>query len=105
MVTELCSILDELIPVSENDELTASQKQHLSGYADLIEFVTDRPGHDMRYAINANKIKDELGWKPHESASSGLRKTVQWYLDHPDWWTRILSGEYRLQRQGLGTQS
>ncbi len=70
------------------------------GYSDLITFVTDRPGHDMRYAIDASKIKRELGWTPKQDHSSGFRKTVQWYLDNDDWCQDILSGSYKLERQG-----
>lgn len=61
----------------------------------LIDFVRDRPGHDRRYAINATKIRRELGWQPQETVESGLRKTIQWYLDHQDWWQPLLSKEYR----------
>lgn len=71
-------------------------------YSELITFVTDRPGHDRRYAIDASKIKNELGWSPQESFETGLRKTVQWYLDNSEWCERILSGKYRLERQGVG---
>ena len=70
------------------------------GYKSLITFVTDRPGHDLRYAIDARKIRDELGWEPKEDFESGFHKTVQWYLENPDWWQRILSGDYQLQRLG-----
>ena len=66
----------------------------------MIEFVTDRPGHDIRYAVDATKIQNDLGWVPEESFESGLRKTVQWYLDNKEWWNRVLSGEYRLERKG-----
>jgi len=90
LVRTLCSLLDELRPGPRP-------------YADLIEFVTDRPGHDLRYAIDSAKIRTELGWTPKEDFESGFRKTVQWYLDHPDWWQNILNGSYQLQR--LGTQS
>ena len=70
-------------------------------YADLITFVTDRPGHDLRYAIDASKIERELGWKPQETFASGMRKTVQWYLDNPGWWQRVLNGSYQGQRLGV----
>jgi hypothetical protein len=66
----------------------------------LITFVKDRPGHDRRYAIDASKIERELGWKPEETFETGLRKTVQWYLDNRQWWERVLSGEYQLGRLG-----
>jgi dTDP-glucose 4,6-dehydratase len=67
----------------------------------LVKFVVDRPGHDLRYAIDAGKIKSELGWEPEETFETGLRKTVQWYIDHPKWWTNILDGSYRGERLGL----
>jgi dTDP-glucose 4,6-dehydratase len=70
-------------------------------YEQLITFVIDRPGHDRRYAMDARKIERELDWRPAETFDSGLRKTVQWYLDHPDWVQRVQSGAYRawVQRQ------
>ena len=64
-------------------------------YSRLISHVTDRPGHDRRYAIDARKIERELGWRPAETFASGIRKTVQWYLDHPDWVANVQSGGYR----------
>ena len=72
----------------------------MRAYKDLITFVTDRPGHDLRYAIDASKIERELGWRPVETFESGMAKTVAWYLDNPEWWQAILSGEYQLQRSG-----
>jgi len=66
----------------------------------LIKYVTDRPGHDLRYAIDAAKIGRELSWQPQETFESGMRKTVQWYLDNKIWWQRILDGRYRLERLG-----
>ncbi len=90
IVRAICGLLDELKPRSDG-----------GNYADLITFVTDRPGHDLRYAINAEKIKQELGWEPQEDFQSGFRKTVQWYLDNQAWWTDILSGDYQLDRQGI----
>lgn len=71
------------------------------GYRDLITYVTDRPGHDLRYAIDSSKIERELGWKPRERFETGLRKTVRWYLDNPDWWQAIRSGKYRGERLGV----
>ena len=68
----------------------------------LIEFVTDRPGHDARYAIDASKIRTELGWRPRHGFEDGLRQTVRWYLDHKGWWERVMSGAYRGERLGLG---
>lgn len=95
LVQMICRILDEAMPPRENGF-------DFDKYSELIEFVTDRPGHDMRYAIDANKIKHELGWSPTEDFASGFRKTVTWYLEHRSWWEQIISGEYQLQRQGLG---
>ena len=60
----------------------------------LIKFVTDRPGHDMRYAIDPTKIETELGWKPKYTFDTGIRQTIEWYLDNKEWWQNILSGEY-----------
>jgi dTDP-glucose 4,6-dehydratase len=91
MVEAITTLLDELVPNSP-------YKPHKS----LMKFVTDRPGHDRRYAIDASKIKHELGWEPQESFETGMRKTVQWYLDNSEWCERILSGKYRLERQGVG---
>jgi dTDP-glucose 4,6-dehydratase len=83
VVNLLCRVLDELRPRSAG------------GYAELIDFVKDRPGHDRRYAIDASKLKRELGWQPTESFASGLRKTVQWYLDNQAWAGEVTSGAYR----------
>ncbi len=71
-------------------------------YAEQVAFVTDRPGHDFRYAIDAAKIRDELGWEPRESFESGIAGTVRWYLEHEDWWRAVQTGEYRGERLGLG---
>lgn len=91
LVRSLCKILDELRPRSDG-----------KSYEEQVEFVIDRPGHDMRYAIDASKIERELGWTPQESSESGFRKTVQWYLENEGWWQAILSGEYQLERIGQG---
>ena len=91
VVKMVCDLLEELKP----DKPTG-----VSYYRDLIKFVKDRPGHDKRYAINATKIKTELGWTPDETFETGLRKTVQWYLENTEWWERVLSGDYKLQRIG-----
>ncbi|MFA6061445.1 MAG: dTDP-glucose 4,6-dehydratase [Gallionella sp.] len=80
----VCGLLDELRPSSAG-----------KSYAEQITFVTDRPGHDRRYAIDARKIERELGWKPAETFESGIRKTVQWYLDNQGWVKNVLSGDYR----------
>ncbi len=90
VVQAICTLLDELVPGSSH-----------APHAKLITFVTDRPGHDRRYAIDAGKIERELGWRPHETFESGLRKTVQWYLDHRGWWQRVLDGSYRGERLGV----
>jgi dTDP-glucose 4,6-dehydratase len=91
VVETICDLLEELAP-----EKPAGVKN----YRDLITFVKDRPGHDVRYAIDASKIERELGWVPEETFESGLRETVQWYLDNRQWWQRVLSGAYRLERLG-----
>ena len=91
VVKAICALMDELAP----DVVTGPHES-------LIRFVTDRPGHDQRYAIDASKIERELGWRPQESFESGLRKTVAWYLGNRDWWGRIRSGVYRGERLGAG---
>jgi len=68
----------------------------------LIVYVKDRPGHDVRYAIDASKIQRDLGWVPEETFETGLRKTVEWYLTNQTWWQRVLDGDYRLGRLGEG---
>lgn len=93
VVEAICALLDECVPRTDDHGQGAS-------YRELITFVKDRPGHDRRYAIDASKIQRELGWVPQESFESGIRKTVQWYLDNRDWWQRVLSGDYRLGRLG-----
>lgn len=103
LVRMICQILDEIMPVKDNARLADSDNATIEKYADLITFVADRPGHDLRYAIDASKIRNELGWEPKEGVETGFRKTIQWYLENEAWWQRILSGEYRLERQGLGS--
>lgn len=90
VVRSVCAIMDELLPGSPHRP-----------HERLIEFVTDRPGHDARYAIDASKIERELGWRPRESFESGLRKTVEWYLGNRTWWERVRLGSYRGERLGL----
>ncbi len=90
VVRTICAILDELRPRAGG-----------ASYAALITHVKDRPGHDRRYAIDARRIERELGWRPQETFASGIRKTIQWYLDHPDWVAGVTSGSYR---QWLSTQ-
>jgi dTDP-glucose 4,6-dehydratase len=89
VVESICALLDELAP------------RQSGSYKEQISFVSDRPGHDLRYAIDASKIERELGWKPEETFASGLRKTVHWYLDNLDWCRRVQDGSY--QRERLGT--
>ena len=86
VVKNICTLLDELAP---------NKTLGIKSYKDLITFVPDRPGHDVRYAIDASKIKQELGWEPEENFQSGLRKTVLWYLNNQDWVNHILTGEYQ----------
>lgn len=91
VVLTLCELLEEMAP---------NKPAGINAYKDLITYVQDRPGHDFRYAIDAGKIARELGWEPEETFESGMRKTVQWYLDNQDWWQRVLNGDYKLDRLG-----
>jgi dTDP-glucose 4,6-dehydratase len=109
LVRTLCQLMDELAPggmtsassaIVESDQSSAISNPPSKSFQDLITFVTDRPGHDMRYAIDPTKIRDELGWEPKEDFESGFRKTVLWYLDNQDWWQHILDGSYQLDRLG-----
>ena len=93
VVQMLCALLEELRP---------KKPVGISHYQDLITYVEDRPGHDQRYAIDASKIERELGWQPLETFETGLRKTVNWYLDNPDWWQHMLDNSYHLRRIGQG---
>ncbi len=90
VVQTICRILDEVKPSD-------------APYEKQITYVKDRPGHDMRYAIDASKIQRELGWKPEETFESGIRKTVQWYLNNESWWKAVQDGSYQGQRLGLGS--
>lgn len=91
LVKLICTILDQEKPNPNG-----------KSYSEQITFVTDRPGHDLRYSINANKIKTQLGWSPKEDFKSGFVKTIRWYLNNQSWWQEILDSKYQLQR--LGTQ-
>ncbi|WP_373387079.1 dTDP-glucose 4,6-dehydratase [Pseudomonas alcaligenes] len=91
VVRAICALLEELAPV---------KPAGLARYEDLITFVKDRPGHDQRYAIDASKIQRELGWVPQETFASGLRKTVQWYLDNLEWCRHVQDGSYQRERLG-----
>ncbi len=90
VVRRICQLMDEMIP----DAAEGPRER-------LIVHVTDRPGHDRRYAIDAGKIKRDLGWEARETFDTGLRKTVRWYLDNPQWWERIREGLYRGERLGI----
>lgn len=92
VVYAICDLLEELVP---------DKQANIENYRDLVNFVKDRPGHDVRYAIDAGKIERELGWKPQETFESGIRKTVQWYLNNQAWCSRVQDGSY--QRERLGT--
>jgi dTDP-glucose 4,6-dehydratase len=92
VVNILCHLLEELVP---------DKPVGVSNYCDLITYVADRPGHDVRYAIDASKIDKELGWRPQETFESGIRKTVEWYLNNEKWWSRVLDGSYNRERLGV----
>ncbi len=90
VVQIVCAVLDEILP-----------RDNGIVYSELIHYVTDRPGHDFRYAIDATKIEKELGWSPMESFETGVRKTIQWYLDNRTWWKSIQDNTYRQERLGV----
>ena len=90
VVKTICNLLDIILPKADG-----------TPYEDLITYVTDRPGHDFRYAIDASKIEKELGWIPEESFETGIRKTIQWYLDNSTWWKSIQDNSYRQERLGV----
>ncbi|NCH61121.1 dTDP-glucose 4,6-dehydratase [Cronobacter dublinensis] len=92
VVETICALLEELAP---------QKPAGVGAYRSLITFVQDRPGHDLRYAIDASKIERELGWRPQETFESGMRKTVQWYLGNETWWKQVQDGSYQGQRLGL----
>ena len=93
VVHTLCDLLEELVP---------DKPEGITRYRDLITHVQDRPGHDLRYAIDASKIERELGWTPQETFETGIRKTVRWYLDNSEWCQRVQDGSYRRERLGMG---
>jgi len=90
LVKSICKVLDKIRPRSNGDS-----------YVKLITYVKDRPGHDLRYAIDSSKIKNELGWKPNETFETGLLKTIKWYLDNEKWWRNIQNNNYNQERLGL----
>lgn len=94
VVQTLCTLLEELAP---------EKPAGVVRYQDLITYVADRPGHDLRYAIDASKIQRDLGWQPEETFDSGLRKTVQWFLANKKWWQAVLDGSYAMERLGQGS--
>ncbi|MEL7628888.1 dTDP-glucose 4,6-dehydratase [Pectobacterium aroidearum] len=92
VVQTICRLLDEMLP---------NKPAGIDKYESLITYVTERPGHDLRYAIDASKIYNDLGWKPQETFESGIRKTVQWYLENEKWWCRVKDGSYAGERLGI----
>jgi len=95
VVRKVCFILDELAPNKLNG---------IGSYSELIVYVKDRPGHDVRYAINAQKINKDLGWKPLDNFESGIQKTIEWYLNNIEWCDNILNGSYQLKRLGANSK-
>lgn len=99
LVRSVCQILDARCPIASNERLTTEQRAGLVSYSELISLVGDRPGHDLRYATDATKIKNALGWEPLESSAAGLEKTVDWYLANEDWWQPLFQCDKPHQRQ------
>ena len=95
VVKTICQLLEELVPNKPND---------IESYESLITYVQDRPGHDVRYAIDASKIAKELNWTPQETFETGIRNTVKWYLENKTWWRRVLDGSYSRERLGQDKQ-
>jgi dTDP-glucose 4,6-dehydratase len=93
VVEQICSLLDELEPLNQ---------KNVGKYRNQIKFVPDRPGHDLRYAIDASKIGRDLGWAPKETFETGLRKTVLWFLQNKDWWQDVMNGSYKSSNIGAG---
>ena len=100
IVAALCAELERIHPAAENPALA---RAGVAAYADLVQLVADRPGHDRRYAIDSTRAQCELGWRPAHDLAGGLAATVQWYLDHRDWCEAVSSGRYRRERLGLGS--
>lgn len=97
VVQTICDLLQELVPPMKDIKI--------SHYRDLIIFVADRPGHDLRYAIDASKIESTLGWRPQETFESGILKTVKWYLDNSEWCQRVQDGSYQRERLGIASEA
>ena len=102
VVRTICALLDELVTCDESGTRSQDHASPGTPHASLITHVPDRPGHDLRYAIDAGKIERELGWRPQETFESGIRKTVQWYLDNLEWCRRVQDGSYQRERLGEG---
>lgn len=102
LVRMLCQILDRLRPVASNERLTVMQRQSITSYTELIEFVADRPGHDLRYAMDTSKIRNEIGWQPQEPSLKAFEETVRWYLNNEAWWSEMLAGRDRQSRRDSG---
>lgn len=96
VVTSICELLEELVP---------QKPAGLAAYSDLVTFVADRPGHDKRYAIDASRIQEELGWSPEETFQTGLRKTVEWFIHNKAWWEKIRQGKYQGERLGAAVKN
>lgn len=94
VVKTICRLLDDIV---------TEKPAQIERFEELITYVTDRPGHDLRYAIDASKIERELGWKPNETFESGIKKTVEWYLANESWWRRVKDGSYSRERLGLNS--
>ena len=99
VVLEICKVLEEFFPIAKNKNYDDVNPK-IQSYEDLISYVADRPGHDKRYAIDASKIKNKLGWTPIESFESGIRKTVKWFLENGEWTRRVSDGTYNRERLG-----
>jgi dTDP-glucose 4,6-dehydratase len=98
VVHTICELLEELVPNNSYSRTGGNQE----GFISLITYVADRPGHDLRYAIDASKIQKDLGWVPAETFESGMRKTIKWYLDNPEWCQHVQDGSYQRERLGKG---